>query len=339
MKSNVRIKDIAAAAGFSPSTVSFVLNGRGDEFGISSKTQEYILQIAQDCGYQPNIPAKKLRNAEHHTIPSIAILFAVNQYISRTSEVMLGIHNSISKNGVIADFNMKPFLNGALRQEFNTARSNFFNGAIIAGAVDTDVKALEEMSIITPVMFLNRTSEHYNSVYCDSYQIGYHIAEMFHERGHTNVGMVCMDNPFFTLNLRKQGFFDGCRHLNLTLNDENVKTDTASFAGGERSTGAILENASPPTAIFYLHDILAIGSLAAFRKHKVRVPEDIEIIAYGDNRFLEYTEPSISSVYAPIDMITYTAIDLLMQIISNGLKQPVQQKIDANIVIRDSFGK
>ena len=54
-ESTVQIKQIAEAAGFSQSTVSIVLNGRGDEMRISQATQQRIISIAREMNYQPNI--------------------------------------------------------------------------------------------------------------------------------------------------------------------------------------------------------------------------------------------------------------------------------------------
>ena len=46
-ESTVQIKQIAEAAGFSQSTVSIVLNGRGDEMRISQATPQRIISIAR----------------------------------------------------------------------------------------------------------------------------------------------------------------------------------------------------------------------------------------------------------------------------------------------------
>ena len=61
--SSVQIKQIAEQLGLSQSTVSIVLNGRGDKMRISKSTQERVLVAAKDMNYQPNIYARRLRRA------------------------------------------------------------------------------------------------------------------------------------------------------------------------------------------------------------------------------------------------------------------------------------
>ena len=57
----VTIKDIAALAGVSFSTVSLVLNGKASENRISGKMEEKILALAKELDYKPNSLARSLR--------------------------------------------------------------------------------------------------------------------------------------------------------------------------------------------------------------------------------------------------------------------------------------
>lgn len=49
----VQIKQIAERVGLSPSTVSIVLNGRGDEMRISKESQRRVLEAAKEMSYRP----------------------------------------------------------------------------------------------------------------------------------------------------------------------------------------------------------------------------------------------------------------------------------------------
>lgn len=56
------LKEIAALTGFSVTTVSMVLNGRAEEFGISAGTRDLVLAAAREHNYQPNLHARSLRS-------------------------------------------------------------------------------------------------------------------------------------------------------------------------------------------------------------------------------------------------------------------------------------
>lgn len=58
------IKDVAAKAQVSISTVSIIINGKSKERKISKETQEKVLNAMKELNYQPNLSAKKLRLAD-----------------------------------------------------------------------------------------------------------------------------------------------------------------------------------------------------------------------------------------------------------------------------------
>ena len=64
----VSLRDIAKKAGVSPSTVSFVLNGKGKQMRISESLAEKIIRIAEKDGYHPNQVAVSLRTGVTNTL-------------------------------------------------------------------------------------------------------------------------------------------------------------------------------------------------------------------------------------------------------------------------------
>ncbi|HEY1202823.1 MAG TPA: LacI family DNA-binding transcriptional regulator, partial [Niastella sp.] len=64
----ISIKDIAKQAGVSPTTVSFVLNGKAKEKRISDQVSKKILKIANKLKYKPNQLARGLRTGKTKTL-------------------------------------------------------------------------------------------------------------------------------------------------------------------------------------------------------------------------------------------------------------------------------
>ena len=59
------LKDIARILKMSKTTVSFVLNGKGDEMKISKATQEKVLEVAKRLNYRPNQLARSLSSGKN----------------------------------------------------------------------------------------------------------------------------------------------------------------------------------------------------------------------------------------------------------------------------------
>ncbi len=75
MNKVITIKDVAAAAGVSPSTVSVILNGCGNKYRIAKSTQVKVLSVAKELKYRTNVYAKKLAMGNATENPIICIFW------------------------------------------------------------------------------------------------------------------------------------------------------------------------------------------------------------------------------------------------------------------------
>src|SRR3546814_7397575 len=64
----ISIRDMAERLGVSPTTVSFVLNGKQKEKRISDKVARRIIAMAKQLKYEPNHMARGLRTGNTKTI-------------------------------------------------------------------------------------------------------------------------------------------------------------------------------------------------------------------------------------------------------------------------------
>ena len=89
------IKDIAAAAGVSHTTVSYVLNKNPNQ-KISDKTRKKVLEAAKKLNYIPNENARSLRNDSTHCI-TVALEKSITH--SRFSGILQGIREELGAEG------------------------------------------------------------------------------------------------------------------------------------------------------------------------------------------------------------------------------------------------
>ena len=69
---HVTLSDVAAACGFSVSTVSIVLSDAPLAEKVADKTKERIRAMAQKLGYHPDASARSLRRRRTHTVGVLA---------------------------------------------------------------------------------------------------------------------------------------------------------------------------------------------------------------------------------------------------------------------------
>lgn len=86
----VRLKDIAAQAGVSTTTVSRILNGRDTGIPIREETRQKVIALAAEMGYRPNIMARALRGS-HSTLLGV---IAVNITSLFHTQILRGINDT-----------------------------------------------------------------------------------------------------------------------------------------------------------------------------------------------------------------------------------------------------
>ena len=95
---------------------------------------------------------------------------------------------------------------------------------------------------------------------------------------------------------------------------------------------AILDGDRIPDAVFCFNDQLAIGALKAIKKRGYRIPEQIAVMGFSESQ----SEPQLSSVAQPLDLIGETAANLLLEKIKNPDAPDRTVVLDARINIRES---
>ncbi len=336
-KTSIRV--IAENLSLSPGTVSIVLNGRGDEMRIAQKTQERIWEEAKKLGYQPNIHARRLRQkATGNDTAIIGVLWP-----SRYSSDMLvrffeGIQEAILEDSADVEVVYRPYHYGEVDTIGEVFRNNLFNGVIVVGASDSDVEFIRSQSCNMPIVFFNRQNDRHSSVCTDDYGAGVKVAELFHARGHRNVCFVETDLAMRHLSVRKLGFMDACQRLGLHVVPETPIRVGSSEEGGCEAAHRMLAIPERPTAVFFVHGVMAAGALSVFAGQGVRVPEDIEVLGYGDTMLNRMLRPGLSVLDLPVERIVKKCIELILEMINGHILQPVTVYEDTGLVVRGSCG-
>ncbi len=128
MAKKVSIKDIAAAAGVSATTVSIVLNGRAREMKISESMALKVEKLAEKMKYRPNHFAKGLRTGKTNTIGLIVDDIS-NYFFGHLAKV---VEEEADKKGYTVMFCSSENNEGKSRNILNMLVDKHMDGYIIA---------------------------------------------------------------------------------------------------------------------------------------------------------------------------------------------------------------
>ncbi|WP_051572291.1 LacI family DNA-binding transcriptional regulator [Ruminiclostridium cellobioparum] len=337
-KATVQIKQIAEQLGVSQSTVSIVLNGRGDKMRISKATQQKVQEAAKDMNYQPNIYARRLRGAGEKHSGRIIAIFWNSRYTDDLGKFFKGASAAIEKNMYNIEFMVQLFDQDKLSHLKDLMTSQKYNGIIVCAPSDKDLAFLNSETFDVPLVLSNRSDNKYSGIYTDNFVTGRNCAKLFAEKGHKKAGLIGVEGKSNGSMVRGFGFTSGCEQLGIEIRSEWIaKAPDYDIAGGYQCAQRIIECGSWPSAIFILTDTQALGAMIAFKDHNVKVPEDMEILAYGNNEMFNMMSPSISSVAVSREIMAENAVNLLMTKMENNITEPISRVLVPEYSFRDSF--
>ena len=326
------INDIAKLVGFSVTTVSRVMNEKGDKYRISKKTQEKIKTIATDLNYVPNLFAANLKSGRSHTvaliIPSLNNPFFAGIASKVNSEIRRYGYTSI-----ISDSNEDEEIE---KRDLNNLISRNIEGIIIAPCGDK-IEHLKQISNSgIPVICIDRYSEDVDLPYVstDNYYGAFMATKHLIENGHRHIACIQGVSKSTPNKLRVKGFIDAM--IEAKLQDYIVVGDDFSMQNGYIETKILLQSKKRPTAMFLLSNTIALGCLKALKEENIKIPDEISLITFDFNPFQDYLATPLTCIGQPTDDISKISVKFLFANIHK--KALTNQKIllRPEILLRES---
>lgn len=328
------LSSISERTGFSITTVSRVLSGQSQKYRISEKTRDIILEEAKRCDYSPNILAQNLRTNKTNTIgilmPSVA-----NPYFAEMASVIIAEANSRRYTAIVIDAQ-----ESEANQQANiyTLISRNVDG-IIAAPCGNDPSLLEEVNRKhMPIVLVDRFFEgtELSFVTTNNYLGGIEGTNALIRNGHKNIA--CIQGAISSTPNKKRvaGYIEALRRHG--LEDKAVIVGNEfSLQNGYLETKLLLGRKPRPTAIFALSNTIGLGAIKAIREAGLKIPDDISIISFDNNIYMDYLTPPVSRVSQPVEEMAKLATKLLFESIESKKYTNIQLELSPELISRDSI--
>ncbi|PZF82203.1 LacI family DNA-binding transcriptional regulator [Jiangella anatolica] len=327
------IADVAQRAGVSKGLVSFALNGRP---GVSPETRERILSVAHDMGWQPDARARALS-----TNRSLAYGLVLSRNPSVLSSdpffptFISGVERAISGPGHVLVLSVVE----SLERELETYRSLLESGRV-DGVFLTDVRRddprlalVQELSAHAVVLGHPRVDAGFPTLsVSDEAALDALVAHLV-ALGHHELGLVVGPSHMLHAERWRDSLVAAATTRGLRT-PRIVETDFSAEMG-LAATRELLEGRTPPTAIVYANDHMALAGLGHARRAGIEVPRELSIVGYGDSDMTRYAYPSLTTVSVDVAEWGYRAAQLLMSQVEGGTDD-VGQPPPARLEVRES---
>ena len=303
------IKDIAAMAGVSVTTVSRVLNHRPD---VNIVTREKVEQIIRECHFVGNTNARGLKQGNE--VIGVVIRGRSNPFLSSLAEAILERADNVPDNFVTEyiDERADEFRTAMRMTRQNHVKGLIFVGSLIDGRVEA-IRGLDVPMVFTTVNAESASLPHASSVAVDDRSMGRLVAEELLHYGHRRIA-VFGSNPVAgdSLAMRFQGFCDAFTDCGLSYDHTLYRETRFSFEAGYDVARAFFAERPDTTALFAMSDTVAVGAIRALRDLGKSVPEDVSVIGFDGVDIGRFTLPRLTTVEQPVEEIARRSVNLLL---------------------------
>lgn len=301
-KKKATIKDVAAKANTSITTVSRVLSG--SDYPVKEELRAAILAASEALNYKPNLFGQLLRGGTNREI-GVVVPSITNPFYS---QLIAAVQKECVDNQYV------PILYSSYNR---TGMESFYIDTLIhsqvAGALlslihwdDSIGQALDDAGI--PYVLFDQPHDGYegNSIDYDFYGGGVMAAEYLIQAGHRDIVFASgpIDRP--SRNKLLQGFEETMKQNGIPFEPEQLvlyfpkEEEEASamkdYQCGQELGKLIMGLEYIPDAVFTVNDMTAIGIIKHLETNGVQVPADISVLGFDNVEFGEMIVPSLTTI-------------------------------------------
>ncbi|WP_348797109.1 LacI family DNA-binding transcriptional regulator [Flavobacterium adhaerens] len=338
LQKKTTIKDIGDLLGLTPSAVSKALN---DHPRISAKTKAAVKEAAIKLHYQPNFLSSALRKGKSNMVGLIVPRINTNYYAS----VIENIEDVLNKNGynvIMAQTNESYLKECKSIDNLLNIQVDGIIASIAHETVDFDYyRKIKEKGV--PLILFDRGENDLDVDYIgiDDYNCSQLIVEHLVKQKYTRIAHITGFRHTRIFNNRIRGFKDALEKFGLPIQNELIIESNLQIEDGRRIMKSLLELDIRPDAIYAASDNVALGALQVLLEEKIKVPDEIAIVGFGNEPFGTIIKPEISTINQFSAEIGKQAALAFLERINHPKRKVSLNKIilDAELLIRNSSKK
>ena len=336
----VTIKDVAALAGVSPSTVSRTCKNNPS---ISEETKERVRKAMAELGYEPNFQASNLASQNSRTIGIILPASAKEVYEnSFYLEAIQGISHYCNgrqyMTTIVTGQDEAEILN-AVR---SMSRSGKVDGFIILYSKKEDpvIDYLFNEGLL--YILIGKATQYTNqTIYIDNDNLlaGREATEYLYQLGHRRIAYLGSDSSLMFSADRKAGYQLALASHQLPVRPEYCVEVKNVSENNEEAIRGLLMQKDRPTAILVSDDILAVSLERVCLENHLAIPEDLSIISFNNSLFARLTSPQLTSIDIGAGQLGSEAASQIINHIENQNLLATKIIVPHHLIERDSCCK
>src|SRR3954447_1525558 len=302
------MREVAAVAGVSLSTVSRVVNG-GE--GVRADLTVRVREAVELLGYRHNLTARTLRRADGQSASIGLILEDVSNPFF--GSVHRGVEDVARARGVltlVGSSDEQPDRERELAEAFGARGSE---GLIVATAVADSSYLARERAAGVALVFVDRPPSFFDAdaVVSDNFGGARDAVEHLLGAGHRRIGFLGDRPDVHTAAERLRGYRETLARHGVAEDLGLVRHPQFRGVDAYQTTYELLRGNDPPTALFTSQNLITIGAVRAL--HSLGLHERVALVGFDDIVLADAVSPGLTVVAQDPGGLGRAAAELLFE--------------------------
>jgi LacI family transcriptional regulator len=331
---NVRLNDVARAAGVSLGTASQALNQRS---AVAAETRDKVLEVAISLGYlkeRRTLPANELSVIGMLTKHDVDVPVTVNSFYAHiqagVEEACRTYGMSLMVSAIEVDRSNRPVILPTMIKEQHP------QGLLLVSTFLDDSTSNVYRNLDIPIVLIDSYAPtlSYDSIVNDNARGALLAVNHLLEHGHKHIGLIgSHDRSPPSILERRAGYLAALAPYGLTpyIEPSDLIRQPAYLA-----TQRLLQESPQVTAIFACNDEAAMGVMQAVRDMGKRVPEDISVVGFDNIDSSADVYPPLTTIHVHKRWMGMMAVQTLIERARHPDKPKMTITLSTDLVIRQS---
>ena len=328
---SVLMRDVAARAGVSITTVSHVLN---ETRSVAETTRARVLEAIAELNYFKNTSARLLVRGRSDLL-GLVISDIENPFFP---ELIKSFESACGRERLEVLLSATNYDRRQAEAVLRRMLENRVQGvAVMTSQFDEGLAdRLSEKDIPLVTLGSVRAKKNRSSIKINYRKGVSQAVRRLYEKGHR--AMAIASGPLDQLSAieYQTAIVDSLKEAGLS--PFAVIEGDHGPESGARAVRALLSGGRRPTAIFCGNDRMAIGALGVAGEMGFQVPRDVSIVGSDDIWMARYCYPALTTVRIPRDALGQLAFEVLIKMVRSKRKPSSRHVLETQFVERQSTG-
>jgi DNA-binding LacI/PurR family transcriptional regulator len=329
------IKDIAKKLGISASTVSRALSNHPD---IKDETKKKVRKLVKEYNYKPNPIAQSLKN-NRTTIIGVIVPEIKHDFFASAISGIEEIAYHAGYTIIVCQSN-----ESFEREVVNTNALIQQRVAGLIASISQNTKSGEHFQDVVsrgiPLVFFDRAYENVSAskVIIDDEKSANEAVTFLIKKGYKKIAHLAGPKTLEICKRRLNGYLNALKKAHIIIRNELICYGGLHEADGYNSMDELLKRNVIPDAVFAANDPVAIGAFQRIKEAGLKIPQDIGIVGFSNNKITSLVDPALTTIDQPSFEMGKKAAEILIELMENGKKhvKPKKVVLEAKLIIRNS---